>query len=410
MASKNFPYYFEISEFQSHSYRFSLTASFFAKMSAFRSLRLAAFQGVKTLNGNRVNQRKFVALALTSLSQVKSKKICPFLNERVNPVNKYDLSGFSVLTSNQSALLSTAKLDTVPDEISENVEDEKESVRTTKWPTPKLNQNNQRIFAGHQVFIGSKSFKCDEDYLQKLFSQFGPVRSVTIPEKERYLSESHVAENEYRWGFVSFTTKEGMINALNAGSLKLDEINKIEIKQKNKRGLVQDEYKSTLMITDLPVSTSVTDIKNLFQPFGAVFVNYIYNSTTKITGKLVNFAFVVFKNEECMSKALEAEHSINSFKIVAKKLAPGSKVQPRDRCFKVCLQGIPFAERTEEAIRKYFADAKKVYLVLDNVTKVPNGNAIVELASQEAAHEAEEKNIEIAGKLISVKALGWSDK
>lgn len=335
--------------------------------------------------------------------------MCPFLNERISPVNKYDLSGFSIVTLSQCANLSTAKVETLPEESSENVEDDKESVRT-KWPIPKLAQDNvQRGFSGYQVFIGGKSFKCDENYLKELFSQFGPVNQVMIPEKERYLSESHVAANEYRWGFISFKKKESLENALNAGSIQLDEFTKIEIKQKAKRGIMHDEYKKTLMITDLPVSTTVADLKSLFQPYGAIFINYIFNSTTRITGKVVNFAFIVFKDEESMLKALEVEHSINSFKVSAKKLIAGAKIQPRDRCLKVCIKGIPITERSEEAIKKYFVRAKKVFLMTDNVTKISNGNAIVEFDTQEAAFEAEKNIIEMAGKLVNVRALGWSE-
>merc|ERR1712141_225586 len=88
---------------------------FSQKMSAFRGARVLASLGQHGIRCNRLHQRRIVSLGLTSLCQVTMKKRA-LMDASVVPVNKYDLSETSALTSAVSVLFSADNLTSCEDD------------------------------------------------------------------------------------------------------------------------------------------------------------------------------------------------------------------------------------------------------------------------------------------------------
>ena len=272
--------------------------------------------------------------------------------------------------------------------------------------------NRRKHFSNkNKIFIGSKSFNHDKDFLSSLMSQFGTVKAVEIPRLNQYTTDEQ-APNEYRFGFVTFQDEESYLRAIRAGCVQKDN-SYIDIKDVEERNKAANNLSAlnTIAIHDLPNSIHIKDLLDHFKSFGDVaFIDLIYNGTIRKTMHKVNFAFVTFKvGGSVIQKVIDSDHNLNSVQYVVSRVDSRTKLKTQ-KCLSIFVQGIPEEACNEDILYKHFlkdAKVKKIALSRDIDTNAFTGNAFVDFFTQEDAHKAELKIHEIAGVTLNVRALGW---
>lgn len=371
-------------------------------MAAMRGARGILNIGVSSLRIARVSNRNLTSLGVTALSQTVGNKI-RFSAVSALPVNKFDLKGLGVTATTSPALFSTESFEALADEaVSDDLTDDGETGMERKWPSPITHvtkQDNTTVFVGGYGL----NWKKISDELK----QFGKVRSVNIPLKRLYQDEPDKPDR-YRYGFVEFESQVSFNKAIQTSSVTTEEGKTLEIKLRNHKSNVQLENERSIVVENLPENITVDAIVEHFNSLAIVeMVNLIIQP--RRTDK-TDFAIVVFDSNSSIDNVMQKNHEINGQTLNIKKVEENARKQRRNRARKILLQGVE--DLNADTLKNFFDSISlnaKVFSLKDNTTDQPNGLALVEFNTLDAAASAIDKNpFNIDGHSVEARRLGYS--
>lgn len=160
-----------------------------------------------------------------------------------------------------------------------------------------LGSNKEKLFS-QNVFVRNVPKDVTHEQLHKIFSQFGPIKSLKISLNGDYSSRGY--------GFICFENADAATKALNSKDLEKMDVIKFEPKdnKSNLRKLMNNIY-----VKNIPHSYSNDDVRKMFEPYGHIF------SLVMKSNDIGQFAFVCYDDPkgvnkeygpQCAQKAIEA--------------------------------------------------------------------------------------------------------
>lgn len=160
-----------------------------------------------------------------------------------------------------------------------------------------LGSNKEKLFS-QNVFVRSVPKDVTHEQLHKIFSQFGPIKSLKISLNGDYSSRGY--------GFICFENSDAATKALN--SKDLDKMEPIKFEPKDNKSNLR-KLMNNIYVKNIPHSYSNDDVRKMFEPYGHIF------SLVMKSNDIGQFAFVCYDDPkgvnkeygpQCAQKAIEA--------------------------------------------------------------------------------------------------------
>lgn len=381
-------------------------------MHAFRSVRALSSMGLSSMKVGRIHQRRITSLALPAMQTILVKRII-YPDITKDPVNKYDLnSTCGILSMSMASQFSTAA-EYVSEDDSNVINDIDNSITDEhKWPSP-VSTTQHINKSRNSVFVGGYNFNHDKNVLKEIFTQFGEVYDVFVPLKQVY-AESPSNNNSYRFAFVYFTHNKAVQRALKQENIELKTGQIIEIKERQQSKKSQQNEK-TFVVYNIPDNVTPNVVIDTFGTFGELeLANFVFNSkeaSSKEPENSNSFAFIVYKNPPRNEEILNSHLTIDSHKLIVKKINKKARTQPRNRFLKVLAENLP-RDLTDDSIKEHFNRYGSVEYVKILETDQSNSSsaAVIQYSNyEEALHASENLIQEFEGINVTVRSLGWKE-
>jgi RNA recognition motif-containing protein len=272
-----------------------------------------------------------------------------------------------------------------------------EKTETSSQKKPKLKTHENQVFVGG---VGELT----EERLTEHFSQFGPLKSVTVV-KDQTSGKSR------GFGFVAFAEVGGMEKALKMNHVIDDMPVECRIPAPKASSSTPEVSAAwECFVGGLPKSVDATALQNYFRRYGEVLSGRIMIDAVSQQSR--GFGFVEFASKENISTVLGATHTIEG-SVVSTKIAEQKKPKqgsPVATSNAVFLGGLPKVVPEQELrdLCGQFGPVNDVLVKLDSVTGNCRGFAFVSFAKRKGFSKCLEaaKNgaVSFQGRLLSARA------
>eukprot|EP00538_Stauroneis_constricta_P004817 CAMPEP_0119568570 /NCGR_PEP_ID=MMETSP1352-20130426/39261_1 /TAXON_ID=265584 /ORGANISM="Stauroneis constricta, Strain CCMP1120" /LENGTH=444 /DNA_ID=CAMNT_0007617993 /DNA_START=15 /DNA_END=1349 /DNA_ORIENTATION=- len=254
------------------------------------------------------------------------------------------------------------------------------------------------------LFVGNLPFEVTIDDLKEVFSEYGTVGFISLPQHESGRSRG--------FAFVDMGSAEELKAAAEGatgrelGGRKIRAENSAEVRKRPTRNTkVLDEGMAKLYVGNLPMDTTEDEVKDLFTDLAEISDIYM---PLDGAGNFRGFGFVTIP-EDAVDATIEAMDGVyvGDRKVtVNRPLPPGQKRAPRAKSTKIFCGNLNF-DTTQGTLMEVFGDFGEIfdcYLPVDRNSGNPRGFAFVTMKEEDAAAAIEELDgLELDGRMILVK-------